>query len=431
MNVLEVNRYALATLYEQFPDSFKGLRIQGEYLVLGKESCNISKFNIYDLINGSTSFSANLDNLNAEDIFKIIRLHSLSLESKDKNSEKLEIIKQENPLLRNVTIIPKNERTGKEEIINIVDSSGKDNMFVNTYRIDFFDVYETVKENIGAKDVTPEDLIKEINRRIHRVDLSSARDFEEKSEVSEDFENKINRVNDPYKGSNSINVYGNEDSDVLVVSDSRSKDDHEVITFERDEFGDTLIESHKQDIKGKDTSHKNSKEDILDNNNINEDKEEDLLPLISSNEFYDLIEKNEELSAKEKVDIETYYAFLGDLILYEEYLLPDLMQVLNTFRSYVLDLNIKLEEADEAITINQKDCIIKAEDLEEKAIQLKDKVVNDELDYVSTVQKNNERILKLERRYKDSNAAFVSTFAIIVCIIIVVIILTIITLSIV
>ncbi len=440
MNILEVNRYALATLYEQFPDTFKGLRIQGEYLVLGKESCNISKFNIYDLINGNTSFSANLDSLTAEDVFKIIRLHCLSLESKDKNNEKLEIIKQENPLLKNVTIIPKNERTGKEEIINIVDSSGKDNMFVNTYRIDFFDVYETVKENIGAKEVTPEDLITEINRRIHRIDLNGARNFEEKSNVSEDFENKINRVNEPYKGSNSVNVYGNEENDVAIISDSRSKDDHEVVTFDRDEFGDTVVESHKQDIDSKDTVQKGPREEVIESNKttnedkdsdkiINEDKEEELIPLISSQEFYNLLSRSEKLSGKEKEDIDTYYAFLGDLMLYEEYLLPELMQVLNTFRSYVLDLNVKLDKAEEELTVNQKACANKAEELEEKAVKLRDNVVNDELDYESTVQKNNERTLKLERRYKDANAAFVSTFAIMVCIIIVVIILTIITLS--
>jgi|GEM_PF-7074472 len=36
-----------------------------------------------------------IDHLTAEDIFKIIRLHSLSIQSKDKNEEKLNIIKRE------------------------------------------------------------------------------------------------------------------------------------------------------------------------------------------------------------------------------------------------------------------------------------------------------------------------------------------------
>ena len=440
MNILEVNRGALANLYEQFPESFKGLRIQGQYLVYGGESCDISKFNIYDLINGSPNFSANLDTLTAEDIFRIIRLHTLSLQSKDKNEEKLNIIKQENPLLRNVTIIPRNERTGKEEIINIVDSAGRDNMFVNTYRIDFFDVYEAVKAKSGGSEVVPEDLIAEINRRIHHVDLESNRDLEEKTDVREDFENKMRNVSEPYKGINSINVYGNEDLDVALVSDSRSKDDHEIVTFERNEFGDTVAENHKQDIQSQDTiTRTNSattieteaktddveEEDILQKDDI----EDEIIPLISNEEFYHLLNSNEELSEKQKEDIATYYAFLGDLMLYEEYLLPELMAVLNMFRSYILDLSVKAEEAEAALTHNQEDALDKAVELEEKAVKLKDTVVNDELDYETTQQKANERALKLERRYKNASEGFVSTFAIIVCILIVVIILTIITLS--
>ena len=278
MNILEVNRGALANLYEQFPESFKGLRIQGQYLVYGGESCDISKFNIYDLINGSPNFSANLDTLTAEDIFRIIRLHTLSLQSKDKNEEKLNIIKQENPLLRNVTIIPRNERTGKEEIINIVDSAGRDNMFVNTYRIDFFDVYEAVKAKSGGSEVVPEDLIAEINRRIHHVDLESNRDLEEKTDVREDFENKMRNVSEPYKGINSINVYGNEDLDVALVSDSRSKDDHEIVTFERNEFGDTVAENHKQDIQSQDTiTRTNSATTIETEAKTDDVEEEDIL----------------------------------------------------------------------------------------------------------------------------------------------------------
>ena len=440
MNILEVNRGALANLYEQFPESFQGLRIQGQYLVYGGESCDISKFNIYDLVNGSTHFSANLDSLTAEDIFRIIRLHSLSLVSKDKNEEKLNIIKQENPLLRNVTIIPRNERTGKEEIINIVDSTGRDNMFVNTYRIDFFDVYEAVKAKVGSSEVTPEDLIAEINRRIHHVDLESKRDLDERSDVREDFDNKMRNVSEPYNSSNSINVYGNEDLDIALISDSRSKDDHEIVTFERNEFGDTVAENHKQDIESQDTITRTGSsttietdakaEDVEEENVLQKDDVEDeIIPLISSEEFYHLLDSNEELSAQQKEDVATYYAFLGDLMLYEEYLLPELMAVLNTFRSYILDLSVKADEAEAALTHNQEDALDKAVELEEKAVKSKDTVVNDELDYETTQQKATERALKLERKYQNASEGFVSTFAIIVCILIVVIILTIITLT--
>ena len=152
MDILNNNRELLANLYEQYPLSFDGLRIEGNNLCLGKESCDISKFNIYDLIDGNSNFLANMNGMTAEDIFKIIRLHTLTLESefaKDRNAEKLEYIKQSDPQLRNITIVPKNERTGKEEIIVIVDSTGRDRVFVNTYGIDLTNSGNKNEENKG------------------------------------------------------------------------------------------------------------------------------------------------------------------------------------------------------------------------------------------------------------------------------------------
>ena len=440
-STLDNNLDLLANLYEQYPDSFDGLRMQGEYLVYGEDACNISRFNLYDLVNNNRSFLANIDSLTAEDIFKIIRLHTLSLESKSLNNEdRLEVIKRENPLLKSVTIIPRNERTGQEEIINIVDSNGKDNMFVNTYRIDFFDLYEDVKAEVGADEVTPEDLIAEINRRVHRIELESARDFEEKSDLSEDFGNKITRVNDPYQGSNTTNVYGNEEMDIALVSNELDPDKHEVVTFSNNEFGDTVIENHQQNVTGEDTVVRNNTstttdtsvtqgDDVSEDVMVDDEPEEEIINLISSEEFYELVNSNQELSSKQKEDLRTYYAFLGDLMIYEEYLMPELMEVLNTFRAFILDLNVRLENAEEALTINQEDALKKSEELEARALEAQDKVVNNELDFDKTEEKNYERSLRLERKYKSSSEGFISTFAIISIIVIVVIIMTIITLA--
>ncbi len=354
MNILEVNRNTLASLYEQFPDTFEGLSIQGEYLVLGNEACDISSFNIYDLIEGNNTFSANLDSLTAEDVFRIIRLHTISLESKDKNEERLNIMKVENPLLRNVTIIPRNDRTDKDEVFNIVDSTGKDHVFVNSYGIDFFEVYENVKRTKAQGRVTPEDLIEELNRLIKEI-------IEQKKEnLREKLEQQVNE-------------------------------------------GPT-----KKDEKT--------------------EREDGLLHLIPSDEFYELLRNVEELEGQDKKDVDDYYAYLGDEMRYEEYLLPQVMDTLNEFRDYIIQLHVDMDEH-YPISVNQRNAINKSVELEERAQRSKDNVVNTELDYESTVHKSNERSLKLERRFNNSSEGFISTFAILVCIVVVVIILTIITLA--
>ena len=101
----------------------------------------------------------------------------------------------------------------------------------------------------------------------------------------------MKRVSEPYRDSNSINVYGSEDLDVALISDSRSKDDHEVVTFDRNEFGDTVVENHKQDIQSQDTitrtntsttieTQAETKVDDEEDVMVKEDTDEELIPLI-------------------------------------------------------------------------------------------------------------------------------------------------------
>ena len=82
MNILEINLKTLGDLYEQFPESFKDLSMNGNYLVYKEEQVDISKFNINDLLGSETAFAASLSVLTSEDIFRIIRLHAIQIESK-------------------------------------------------------------------------------------------------------------------------------------------------------------------------------------------------------------------------------------------------------------------------------------------------------------------------------------------------------------
>lgn len=77
MNIIEINKQTLYNLYEQFPESFKGLSLEGKDLIYKNERIDISNFNINDLLTSETSFSSSLSVLAPEDIFKIIRLHVL------------------------------------------------------------------------------------------------------------------------------------------------------------------------------------------------------------------------------------------------------------------------------------------------------------------------------------------------------------------
>ena len=387
MNIIEVNKYTLANLYEEYPESFKDLRLDGNYLVYNGEKTDISRFNINDLLSGETNFAASLSVLSSEDIFKIIRLHALHLESLsnkkiDNNESKIEVIKKENPLMKNISIVTRNIDGYEDEYINIVGSTGEDHLFKNDRDINVFDIYNILRVNNPGRDVTPDELISEINRKLYEVRMQESSTLLDSSATSEDFDNKITRVADPYKNDKSTRVYGHEENDIAIVRDLDDSTNHDVITFDQNEFGDLIVQNHEQNVVGTDTSIKSdttieetsfesgtNEEENTESEVFEKDEEEVVALLISSQEFYDLLNSNDELTEEQRKSIDLYYAYLGDLVLYEDYLLPELKQILNQFRSYVYELQYGEVAEDSLKQINKKqqEAIDKSIAMEEKA----------------------------------------------------------------
>lgn len=431
MEILEVNRNTLANLYEQFPESFKDLNMSGKYLIYNGETVDISEFNINDLLGGDNAFSSSLDGLSSEDIFRIIRLHAVFLHSKKKdvlkkknnNEEKLEAIKEENPLMRSISIVKKVDGVITTEYFNIVDSNGEDHLFVNDRNVDIFRIYEGLKGRSNG-NVTPDELIEAINRRLYRINLENARNLSESDEVSEDFSNKMEQVNDPYKSDKSVRVYGNENNDVAIVADDRDVQKHEVVTFSKNEFGDLVTETHHQNVEdGNTTTDNNETATVTDNQEEQvKPKEEDEIVerLISEEKFYSLLNSEFDLTEEERKSVNLFYGYLGDLVLYEAYLLPELMDILNRFRSYVYKLQY---ERDEAVEINnkQKEAIEKSNEFELK---------RDNVELTDDPNKVKNEVQKLTLKYNNmdaENKGVISTLLVLSIIIIVAIILMIIT----
>ena len=431
MEILEVNRNTLANLYEQFPESFKDLNMSGKYLIYNGETVDISEFNINDLLGGDNAFSSSLDGLSSEDIFRIIRLHAVFLHSKKKdilnkennNEEKLEVIQKENPLMQSVSIVRKTDGVITKEYFNIVDSSGKDHLFTNDRNVDIFAIYETLKARSNG-NVTPDELIEAINRRLYRINLENARNLSESDEVSEDFSNKMEQVNDPYKNDKSVRVYGNENNDVAIVADDRDVQKHEVVTFSKNEFGDLVTETHHQNVEdGNTTTDNNETATVTDNQEEQvKPKEEDEIVerLISEEKFYSLLNSEFDLTEEERKSVNLFYGYLGDLVLYEAYLLPELMDILNRFRSYVYKLQY---ERDEAFEINnkQKEAIEKSNEFELK---------RDNVELTDDPNKVKNEVQKLTLKYNNmdaENKGVISTLLVLSIIVIVAIILMIIT----
>lgn len=435
MNIIEINKQTLYNLYEQFPESFSGLKLEGNNLVYKGEAVDISNFNINDLLTPETDFYSSLSVLSSEDIFKIIRLHAIKLDSlmqrdeKSKSDKRVEIIKSENPLMKNISIVVRNNNGLSEEFLNIVDSTGRDHLFRNDRDVDIFDIYESLKyRNIGH-DITPDELVDAINRKLYQVQLKDARTIMDSSTVSEQFANKIDLVNRPYKDDKMHTVYGNEDNDIAIVADNAGGE-HKVVTFDHNQYGDLVMQNHGQNVAGSDTSLVNNgtAQDVEFESNVNsntefevqqETNDEIMARLITPEEFYRLISSSEDLSEKQRKDVDLYYAYIGDLMIYEDYLLSELRQMLNEFRAFVYDLEYGDHEED--LNQNQQEAIDKNHELEEKKTQ-----------YISpeTMEQINKEVKKLEliREHSSNDTGSISTLQVIAVIVGISIILTAVTL---
>lgn len=439
MEIIEVNRNTLANLYEQYPESFKDLSLEGNDLVYGEERIDISKFNINDLMSDDNQFATSLSVLSSEDIFRIIRLHAVMLASKevenkqeDSLSTKIEIIKQENPLMNNISVVSRDNHNGHTEFINIVDSMGRDHLFENDRNVNIFAIYDILKFQNPGRNITPDELCNEINRKLHSIELEQAENLVESSEVQEDFANKMNNVNDPYKNDKMHTVMGNQEHDVAVIADHSASNGHRIVTFDKNEFGDLVVENHDQNISGTDTTSvagdkqenigfessvsNDSSTQKFENNN----EEFTIARLIPDDEFYRLLNSDAPLNEEDRKNINLYYAYLGDLILYEDYLVSELRGMLNRFRAYVYDLEYGDSDTEKEINDKQQEAINKNHELEEKK-----SLANGTIE----LEKAQENVKKLELvRESGANAGAISTIQVIAFIVGVAIILTAVTL---
>lgn len=440
MKIIEVNRNTLSNLYEQYPESFKGLSLEGNNLVYNGESVDISKFNINDLLGGDNQFGLSLSILSAEDIFKIVRLHAVMLSSsledvvEEKKEESLEdrveLLKQENPLMKSVSIISKSNQNGQTEYINIVDSNGADHLFENDRNVNIFAIYEILKFQNPGRNITPDELCNAINRKLHSIQLEEAESLVNKSTISEDFANKMNVVNEPYKDDKMHQVFGNDSHDIAVVADLSSPEGHRVVTFDKNEFGDLVVENHDQNVSGTDTTlvGDETHEDLgydaevsaqaTEAEAFENSKKETVARLISEEEFYGLLNSSEDLTEEQRKNVDLYYAYLGDLMIYEDYLLPELKSMLNNFRGYVYNLEYGENEGRE-LNQKQEEAVQKSKELAEKKSLVNEKEV---------LEKAEDNVKRLELIRDTSNTGSISTIQVIAFIVGVAIILTAITL---
>lgn len=388
MNILEGNINVLNYWYSNSSESLNGITREGNYLVYNGEKVDISKFSFYEIINGNNLITDQLSTLSPEDFFKIIKLHCQLVESqemdvkqdKSHNKKMLERIKKIDPMMKNITIFERSRNGIQSQYFSVVDSTGIPHIFYNDRNVDIVALYSEVKISYG-NTFTMENLIDALNRKLHDVKLNNSIDIVDSAETSEDFSNKMKGLNNQYKDNLSIRVLGNQEHDISFVSDSTDINNNKIITYDRNNNGDLVAHTHKQEIISDEQIQQEKTEDVLKA----DDKTEEL-ELIPYDRFISLLGTNDSFTELENSQVNLWYSTLGDIMTYEDFLDVRIVSILRRFSEYIQQLAINADTT--PLTIHQEEAM----DKYEKMVANKDLVNKNDLD------KKVENIKKLTLR---------------------------------
>ena len=349
MTLLEKNKTVLGEFIYYCPDAFKEVSISGDDMVYNGNKISLNKVDVYEIVNSNEKLKNDLSKMSTDQIFDILKLNeslaSQSLKTNfadvfEHNNKVVQQLKENNTLMKNISVVNRNRDMSREQFFNIIDSNGNVHIFKNDRGLDISRIYEefitTNKEdNLNA-------FISLMDRKLPLVSLNKAMDMEESYVVSQDFENKLNEVKEEFEGRLGIAVYGNEKEDMIVVVNKTNPEENEVRTYKRDERNNLVTEKHTNEIDNNKASLKETektpeqeKEQGVDKeNNLdeNENIDEEVSNLIPYEEFKNLINSDIPLNDEQKQNVKLWEQTLGDIYVYEDYLSSDIVKYLDDYR---------------------------------------------------------------------------------------------------
>lgn len=308
---------------------------------------------------------------------------------------RLEAIQQENPAMNAITIATEQTETGERQYFNIVDLQGKPHTFFNDTNIDVLDIYDGLKAK-SKKQVTPNQLIGAINRKIHEVRVGAVVNTEETKavEVPKVVETKPALL---FEEEEIPEIFRpNAQSQEMVPVKKVVKKEEPVV--HTPEMVEPILIPKQPPIQ---QQVENDPEVQEIENRMNSD----ISKLIPISEFYRILDVGAKMDAKTRMAVNLWYAYFGELMIYEDFLNVELKDILNGFRNYVVALQI----SDNVIlNVNQVEACDRLYDLEENKHNY---VIGQ--GQVNTNEKTKANVLTYSLKDNAAFVAYVQIFAIV------------------
>ena len=353
--------YLLTDQLKDHPE-YEFLTIKPGELVYAGVSIDFNGFDVEKFINDSEYFLSQMSTLPMKDVFKIIKLHvdyaNLLKKIREESAKKvLDDMMAVNPPLANFQIFKNRVNGTVKSFLKYKDKNGVNYIYENVSEEDFLDTIKGLQESNAA--VTEDVLFSNIASKYTNIKLEDITTAEKRMGVSEKHLNTLKRFEQESRNEmdNHRKVLGNEENGIYLNGD-------EVITTHLNKLGESVTETHKNNIE--------SEEDLGKDVIVSYQAEQ----LISFEEYNDIITKSESLSDEDLRKVQNMENFLFEVITYKEYLTPELLDVCDKYYQYWNYLSA-IEEPSQVIydTVNRYSDM-EARSQERQAVNAREKVAS-------------------------------------------------------
>ena len=328
MNIIQKNKIVIETLIQEHNEFATELKINDNNTL----SCGDLTIDL-----ASLDLEVVLSSLNRIDLNSLKTALSGAIVKED-NEKKWEMVKQENPNMKSITIFKKHnlKYNTYEEFINIRTSDGVNHLFRNSFNFDIFNEYMKLKEEYGD-NITPELLASSIQKwQINELPTRKADEVIADPTISENIKNQLQEYITRYKGNKNIEITINTEEDIIFINDTISPEKSYIITFTKDINNELVATEHSNNVSSESYSQQDpTNPNQVQTENTNFDNSISNSEIASSNLAY----QNPNTIISD--DTFNHLLFKGNLTLEE---LNNIQAYLNNFDDMVNNPNPYVEE---------------------------------------------------------------------------------------
>lgn len=317
------NFYIFVNQINQSPE-FKKFDIKDNQIGFNGQLIDFTYFDFYDFYAKNPNFKNNLPNLNAEAIFEILQIHAKFYDEENKKqemtTEDFDNLTKDNEILQKFHLIHNNKKVEGivKNYIHYQDKSGKNYLLSDTNGEDVLKAYDALLAGRG-QNFTEAELFAYLNSGKKSITLECLNDALMRNNATEEHLNNLKLLNDRNHAiGNTLDTPLGNDEEKIYISNGV------IITFNLNKHNEYVKESHEVSGESKDGSIESS---------VQEEKivEKEKIPLISFEEYSELIFKQSPYTEEEENKIKIFENYIFDVIVYKDYLIPEIYEYYTQF----------------------------------------------------------------------------------------------------